>query len=80
MMRISRWILTVVGLLSSLLSVWQIRSAQDGLVITRLPGDSPPVTLITLQDSTLSDRPVVLVAHGFAASQLETGVLVVVLS
>lgn len=69
-MRFPRWVFTVAGLLVSLISVWQIRSAQDGLVITRLPGNSPPVTLITPQDSALSDRPVVLVAHGFAASHV----------
>lgn len=67
-MKSRHWIFCVLGLSLALVSVWQIRAAERGLRVERLATDSPPVTLI-MPAGDPSGCPVVLIAHGFAASR-----------
>ena len=63
------WIAAPASLSLASLSVWQIRAAESGLRVERLSTTSPPVTLI-MPERDSSRRPVVLIAHGFAASRV----------
>ncbi len=63
-----RWIAAAIGLCLIFLSLWQIISAQAGLKIIHIPNSTPPVTVFTPAAGNPAQRPVVLVAHGFAGS------------
>jgi dienelactone hydrolase len=57
-----------IGLLFVALSVWQLLAAARGLQIRRVSTISQPATVIT--PTGARDRPVVLVAHGIAGSDI----------
>ncbi len=62
------WIMGAAGLLLVLLCVWQILAAPAGLEITALRSTDPPLVIVVPEGVSLDDRPLVLVAHGFAGS------------
>ena len=64
------WGAAGLGLLLVLLSLWQINGAANGLKITHIPSENPPVTLVTPAGGDFIDRPLVLIGHGFAGSGL----------
>ena len=59
----------LAGILLVLLAAWQINAAGRGLAITRLQRDGVPMTLIT-PVAGAAERPLVLVGHGFAGSDV----------
>lgn len=63
-------LVTVAGALFVILAIWQIRSAEEGLLITRLAGSELPVTIFAPSGVDPASRPVVLIGHGFAGSQV----------
>ena len=63
-----RWRVGLAGLLLVLLSLWQIRAAEEDLEITTLSSAAPPLTVVAPAAGQES-RPVVLVGHGFAGSR-----------
>lgn len=67
-MKSTHWLSAGIGLLFVLVSVWEIRSAERGLIITRLSSKNPPVTLITPDGEQDATRPLILIGHGFAGS------------
>ncbi len=67
-MKSTHWVATGIGLLLVLVSFWEIRRAENGLIITRLSSINPPVTLITPDGEHIAERPIVLIGHGFAGS------------
>lgn len=58
------------GLLLALASVWQTLAAGRGLEVVRLRSAAPPVTLLRPTDAQPVSRPLVLVAHGIAGSDV----------
>jgi pimeloyl-ACP methyl ester carboxylesterase len=67
-MNARRWSTAIIGLLLVLLAVWQILAAARGLEITTLRTTYPPLEIVTHKGGAAGDRPLVLVAHGFAGS------------
>jgi pimeloyl-ACP methyl ester carboxylesterase len=65
-----RWIVAGLGLLMVLFAVWQLESVDAGLSVTVLPAGDLPVTLISPDVEGAQERPLVLIAHGVAASQV----------
>lgn len=65
-----RWIAAGLGLLLVLIAVWQLESADAGLNVVELPAGDLPVTLISPDVEGVQERPLVLIAHGVAASQV----------
>lgn len=61
-----RFLLVGVFLLG--LALWQIMAAQQGLEITTLRSTTPPLTIIAPAGVAAGERPLVLIAHGFAGS------------
>ncbi len=59
-----------LGLLMVLISVWQLENASSGLVITRVQDVDLPVTLISPEGDEGVNRPLVLIGHGAAGSQV----------
>lgn len=59
-----------LGLLMVLISVWQLENASSGLVITRVQDGDLPVTLISPEGDEGVNRPLVLIGHGAAGSQV----------
>jgi pimeloyl-ACP methyl ester carboxylesterase len=60
--------MAIIGLLLVLLAVWQILAAAQGLQITTARTTTPPLEILTLEGEAAGDRPLVLIAHGFAGS------------
>jgi len=69
-MRILRWAIGVLGVGLLVWAVWQIRGATRGLEVSRLPASSPPLTFVAPRGIQVSSRPLVLIGHGFAGSQV----------
>ncbi len=65
-----RWRAGAVGLLLVLLAVWQIGATTRGLEVVTVSSMSPPLTIITLMETTQEPRPLVLIGHGFAGSSV----------
>ena len=59
-----------IGVILVALSVWQIAAAQKGLKVITLYGSNPPVTIITPANIRSASHPTVLIAHGFAGSEV----------
>lgn len=69
-MKSSSWALLAIGLVFVLLSLSQIISAGNDLEIIKIPGSDPPTTIVAPSEAAGDLRPVVLVGHGFAGSEL----------
>ncbi|MEE8122132.1 MAG: alpha/beta fold hydrolase [Anaerolineales bacterium] len=69
-MKSSSWALLAIGLVFVLLSLSQIVSAGNDLEIIKIPGSDPPTTIVAPSEAAGDLRPVVLVGHGFAGSEL----------
>jgi pimeloyl-ACP methyl ester carboxylesterase len=67
-MKTTLWGLALVGLLLIFLSVWQIKSAEQGLQIIELRNTQPPLTFFQAWEANPLERPSVLIGHGFAGS------------
>jgi pimeloyl-ACP methyl ester carboxylesterase len=65
-----RWFAAAIGLSLVLLSLWQILAAQNGLQVVHIPNTTPPVTVFSPAGGAAASRPVVLVGHGFAGSDV----------
>jgi pimeloyl-ACP methyl ester carboxylesterase len=61
-------VLETLGLLFVTLAVWQILAAARGLVVTSVRSTDPPLTIVRPAAALAEERPLVLVAHGFAGS------------
>ena len=62
-----RWLVLVIALAATLLSVWRLESARTGLEITSLSVGTTPATITRLPGVT--SAPAVVIAHGFAGSR-----------
>jgi pimeloyl-ACP methyl ester carboxylesterase len=69
-MKARRWGLGLAGLLLLLVSVWQNLAVTRGLTIIRQPSLSPPLTIIKSPQEEQQHRPLILIGHGFAGSEL----------
>ena len=69
-MKTSHWIAAGLGFLMFLVSIWQLETADSGLVVTNTKVDELPVTLISPGEDTASTRPLVLIGHGVAGSRV----------
>lgn len=69
-MKTSSWVLVAIGSILVLLSLTQILSAGQDLEIIKIPDSDPPVTIFAPSKAAGDPRPVVLVGHGFAGSEL----------
>jgi pimeloyl-ACP methyl ester carboxylesterase len=69
-MKTSSWALLTIGLIFVLLSLTQVLSAGQDLEIIKISDSDPPVTIFAPTKVTGDTRPVVLVGHGFAGSEL----------
>lgn len=69
-MKTSRWVTAGLGLLMVLIAVWQLESADAGLAVRNIQAGDLPVTLISPGGEAANERPLVLVAHGVAASRV----------
>ena len=63
-----RWPLGLVGLFFVALAFFQILASNQGLKIVRVKVDSLPLIVISPDGEENSERPVVLLGHGFAGS------------
>lgn len=63
----SRWAIAIMALISVAIGLFELRSAGDGLRITRTVIGETPVTVF--QPEQRAAAPVVIIAHGFAGSQ-----------
>ena len=70
MIKARHWMMGATGLLLVLVSVWQILAAGRGLETTTIRSTRPPLTIFTPADGAGQDRPLVLVGHGFAGSDV----------
>jgi len=70
MMNRKHTVLYSIGVILVLFSAWQIHRAQAGLQVIKIPASSPPVTVIAPANVTMPSRPAVMIAHGFAGSQV----------
>ena len=64
------WILGAVGLILVLFSIWKIRAASLGLEITHVTSSNPPITITAPTSASVEPRPLVLIGHGFAGSDI----------
>jgi pimeloyl-ACP methyl ester carboxylesterase len=62
------WIIGAAGLMLVIVSILQIRTASQGLEITRVIKTDPPITIIAPLSARGESRPLVLIGHGFAGS------------
>ena len=62
--------LLLIAILLIGLSLWRIAAANNGIQITRLKANGLPLTILTLSEGDPAERPLVLVAHGFAGSEV----------
>ena len=69
-MKTSSWVLLIIGLIFVLLSLTQILSVGQDLEIIKIPDSNPPTTIFAPSNAAGDPRPVVLVGHGFAGSEL----------
>ena len=69
-MKTSHWIAAGLGFMMFLVSIWQLETADSGLVVTNTKVDELPVTLISPGEDTASTRPLVLIGHGVAGSRV----------
>lgn len=69
-MRVRGWVAGCVGLLMVSICVWQILTVSRGLEVTRFRTASPPFTLVEPKAPERGSRPLVLVAHGIAGSEV----------
>lgn len=63
----SRWAIAIMALISVAVGLFELRSASDGLRITRTLIGETPVTVFQPEEQPAG--PVVVIAHGFAGSQ-----------
>jgi len=63
----SRWAIAVMALMALAIGLFELRSAGDGLRITRTVIGETPVTVFQPEEKAAA--PVVIIAHGFAGSQ-----------
>ncbi len=66
--RSSRILLFLLGVVLLALSLWQIWSAQQGVEVATLCSTIPPLTIVAPAGVAPGERPLVLIAHGFAGS------------
>jgi pimeloyl-ACP methyl ester carboxylesterase len=66
----SRWIAAGLGMLMFLVSIWQLETVDNGLVVSQVQSSDLPVTLIAPVGDELNNRPLVLLAHGLAGSRV----------
>ncbi len=66
--RSSRIQLFLLGAVLLALALWQILVAGQGLEITTLRSTNPPLTIVAPAGIAPGERPLVLIAHGFAGS------------
>jgi pimeloyl-ACP methyl ester carboxylesterase len=69
-MKTSSWALLAIGLILVGLSTTQILGASQGIEIIKIPNSNPPTTIFVPIDTSSEARPVVLIGHGFAGSEL----------
>jgi pimeloyl-ACP methyl ester carboxylesterase len=62
------WLAASLGWFLVLFSLSQILASQKGLRIIHIPNTTPPVTVFTPASGDPTQRPVVLVGHGFSGS------------
>jgi pimeloyl-ACP methyl ester carboxylesterase len=63
----SRWAIAIMALMAVAIGLFELRSASDGLRITRTVIGETPVTVYQPEEKAAA--PVVIIAHGFAGSQ-----------
>jgi pimeloyl-ACP methyl ester carboxylesterase len=69
-MRNKHIVLFMLGFLMMAISIWQIAATQSGLDVINLHTTNPPVTMITPSNAVPASRPTILIAHGFAGSEV----------
>jgi dienelactone hydrolase len=69
-MKTYHWIAAGLGFLMFLLSIWQLESADNGLVVINTKAEELPVTLISPGVEDAANRPLVLIGHGVAGSRV----------
>jgi dienelactone hydrolase len=69
-MKTYHWIAAGLGFLMFLLSIWQLESADNGLVVINTKAGELPVTLISPGVEDAANRPLVLIGHGVAGSRV----------
>ncbi|MFZ0531865.1 MAG: alpha/beta fold hydrolase [Anaerolineales bacterium] len=69
-MRNKHIVLFMLGFLMMVISIWQIAATQSGLDVINLHTTNPPVTMITPSNAVPASRPTILIAHGFAGSEV----------
>jgi pimeloyl-ACP methyl ester carboxylesterase len=69
-MRNKHIVLFMLGFLMMAISIWQIAATQSGLDVINLHTTNPPVTMITPLNAVPASRPTILIAHGFAGSEV----------
>jgi len=62
--------LLIFALILLSISIWQIAKANSGLKISYLFQKGLPLTILTQSTGNASQRPLVLVAHGFSGSEV----------
>jgi len=67
-MRRVNWIIGAAGLMLVIVSILQIRTASQGLEITRVIKTDPPITIIAPTSARGESRPLILIGHGLAGS------------
>ncbi len=63
----SRWVIAIMAIISIAVGLFELRSASDGLRITRTVIGETPVTVFQPEEQAAA--PAVIIAHGFAGSQ-----------
>jgi pimeloyl-ACP methyl ester carboxylesterase len=69
-MKVTSWLLLIVGIALLALCITQIQNAAHGLEIIEIGDSSPPTTIISRANIEEGARPVIMIGHGFAGSDL----------
>ncbi len=69
-MKTYHWVAAVLGLLMFAAALWQLETADSGLVVTNTKVEGLPITLISPDVDDFARRPLVLVGHGVAGSRV----------
>lgn len=62
------WGEVLVGLILISISVWQLQTSAEGIDIISYRTAEPPITIFRARGDNPSERPTVLIGHGFAGS------------